>query len=161
MLGQHPGRTFISYSRKDGAEFAADLRKTLEKENLSVWQDIVAFEGGRDWWSQIEDAFTLSRSFVRLEWRLAPPPPKPRTGAKAGGAGSRKSLWCFTRQDSVLSEFSYCRLVTRRPELALDTVSPRAWRSSQSEARTSRPVHVLMPISAPQLGGRTFAASCR
>jgi hypothetical protein len=42
-------------------------------------------------------------------------------------------------------------LVTRRPELALDTVSPRAWRSSQSEARTSRPVHVLMPISAPSL----------
>jgi TIR domain len=98
MLGQHPG--FISYSRKDGAEFAADLRKTLEKENLSVWQDIVALEGGRDWWSQIEDAFSLSRFFVRLEWRLAPPPPKPRTGAKAGGAGSRKSLWCFTRQDS-------------------------------------------------------------
>ena len=24
--------------------------------NLSVWQDIVALEGGRDWWSQIEDA---------------------------------------------------------------------------------------------------------
>jgi hypothetical protein len=54
--GQHPGRTFISYSRKDGADLAAGLRKTLEKENLSVWQDIVALEGGRDWWSQIEDA---------------------------------------------------------------------------------------------------------
>jgi hypothetical protein len=49
MLGQHPGRTFISYSRKDdGAKFAADLPKTLEKENRSVWQDIVALEGGRD-----------------------------------------------------------------------------------------------------------------
>jgi hypothetical protein len=37
MLGQHPGRAFISYSRKDAAPFAADLRKTLAKENLSVW----------------------------------------------------------------------------------------------------------------------------
>ena len=47
MVGQPPGRTFISYSRKDGAAFARDLRATLEKENLSVWQDIVALEGGR------------------------------------------------------------------------------------------------------------------
>jgi hypothetical protein len=23
---------------------------------LSVWQDIVSLEGGRDWWSQIEEA---------------------------------------------------------------------------------------------------------
>ena len=56
MLGQPLGRTFISYSRKDGAEFAVELRKSLEKENLSVWQDIITLEGGRDWWSQIEDA---------------------------------------------------------------------------------------------------------
>jgi hypothetical protein len=32
-------RIFISYSRKDGAEFAATLRKQLERENLSIWQD--------------------------------------------------------------------------------------------------------------------------
>src|SRR5271169_1330381 len=56
MDGDHPGRTFISYSRKDGADFARDLRATLEKENLSVWQDLVALEGGQDWWSQIENA---------------------------------------------------------------------------------------------------------
>jgi WD40 repeat protein len=54
MLGQPPGRIFISYSRKDGAEFARDLRTTLEKEDLSVWQDLVALEGGEDWWAQIE-----------------------------------------------------------------------------------------------------------
>jgi hypothetical protein len=48
MLGQPPGRTFLSYSRKDGAEFARDLRATLAKENLSFWQDLVALEGGRD-----------------------------------------------------------------------------------------------------------------
>jgi hypothetical protein len=42
-------RVFISYSRSDGAAFAADLRKQLLSENLSVWQDIVAVEGGHDW----------------------------------------------------------------------------------------------------------------
>jgi WD40 repeat protein len=52
-------RVFISYSRKDGAEFAHDLRKRLLGENLSVWQDLVTLEGGRDWWSQIEEALKL------------------------------------------------------------------------------------------------------
>jgi hypothetical protein len=56
MVGQPPGRTFISCSRKDGAEFAAWLRGWLDERHLSTWQDIVALEGGRDWWSQIEDA---------------------------------------------------------------------------------------------------------
>jgi hypothetical protein len=41
-------RIFISYSRKDGAEFAANLRKTLQKENFSIWQDLLALEGGRE-----------------------------------------------------------------------------------------------------------------
>jgi WD40 repeat protein len=59
MVGQPPGRTFISYSRKDGAEFAAGLRGWLSERNLSVWQDIVALEGGRDWWSQIEEVLKL------------------------------------------------------------------------------------------------------
>ena len=61
MGGNRTGRTFISYSRKDdGAAFADGLRSWLvEKENISVWQDIVALEGGRDWWSQIEDALKL------------------------------------------------------------------------------------------------------
>jgi hypothetical protein len=79
-------RVFISYSRKDGAEFAHDLRKRLLGENLSVWQDLVTLEGGRDWWSQIEEALkskavqhfvlivtpaALASSVVRREIRLA------------------------------------------------------------------------------------------
>ena len=87
MGGDHTGRTFISYSRKDdSAAFADGLRSWLEKENLSVWQDIVALEGGRDWWSQIEDALrskelqhfilvvtpaALASPYVRQEIRLA------------------------------------------------------------------------------------------
>src|ERR1700729_4112228 len=81
------GRTFISYSRKDdSAAFAHRLRSWLEQEDLSVWQDIVALEGGRDWWSQIEDALkskalqhfilvvtpmALESQYVRREIRLA------------------------------------------------------------------------------------------
>jgi hypothetical protein len=49
VVGDHPGRVFISYSRKDGADFARDLRRALEKENLSFWQDLVALESGQDW----------------------------------------------------------------------------------------------------------------
>jgi hypothetical protein len=32
------------------------LREKLLGQQLSVWQDIVSLEGGRDWWSQIEEA---------------------------------------------------------------------------------------------------------
>lgn len=56
MPDKHSGRIFISYSRKDGAAFAHDLRTRLIDEGFSIWQDIVRLEGGRDWWSQIEDA---------------------------------------------------------------------------------------------------------
>jgi hypothetical protein len=49
-------RIFVSYSRRDGAAFAADLGAKLLMNHLSVWQDIVALEGGRDWRSQIEEA---------------------------------------------------------------------------------------------------------
>src|SRR5215831_2552252 len=79
-------RIFISYSRKDGGEFAASLRKRLQKQHLSIWQDLIALEGGRDWWSQIEDALkskvlqhfilvitpaALASPVVRREIRLA------------------------------------------------------------------------------------------
>jgi WD40 repeat protein len=79
-------RIFISYSRRDGAEFARDLRARLLMEDLSIWQDIVSLEGGRDWWSQIEEALrskalqhfviiitpaALASSIVHREIRLA------------------------------------------------------------------------------------------
>ena len=85
MPGTSGARIFISYSRSDGGEFAAQLRKRLQKENLSVWQDLIALEGGRGWWSQIEDALkskalqhfvlvitpaALASSVVRREIRL-------------------------------------------------------------------------------------------
>jgi WD40 repeat protein len=86
MPSQAEARIFISYSRKDAAVFAAELRLTLIKEGLSVWQDIIALEGGRDWWSQIEEAVrskslqhfvlivtpaALESTVVRQEVRLA------------------------------------------------------------------------------------------
>jgi len=86
MTGQPSDRTFISYSRKDGAEFAAWLRDWLKEHDLSIWQDLVDLEGGRDWWTQIEDALkskglqhfilvvtaaALASPVVRREIRLA------------------------------------------------------------------------------------------
>ena len=54
MIDTAPPRIFVSYSRKDGAGAAATLRKDIEAQDLSVWQDIVAMEGGQHWVSQIE-----------------------------------------------------------------------------------------------------------
>jgi TIR domain len=54
--GGSSARIFISYSRKDGGSFSADSREKLLGQQLSVWQDVVSLEGGRDWWSQIEEA---------------------------------------------------------------------------------------------------------
>jgi hypothetical protein len=89
------------------AAFAAELRKWLEKQNLSVWQDLVALEGGRDWWSQIEDALkskalqhfiliitpaALDSPFVRSEIRLARQQGKTVCPVKGPGLGGLASL---------------------------------------------------------------------
>jgi hypothetical protein len=75
---------FISYSRKDGEEFAIDLRSQLEQQDIPVWHDRVSLEGGRDWWLQITDALdnvafmvlvatpqAMKSQWVRKEWRYA------------------------------------------------------------------------------------------
>jgi WD40 repeat protein len=75
---------FISYSRKDGEDFARDLRGWLEKEAIPLWQDRVGMEGGRDWWLQITEALdqvefmvliatpaAMGSPVVRKEWRYA------------------------------------------------------------------------------------------
>src|ERR1700722_4212361 len=97
-----PPRIFISYSRKDGAAFAAKLRKNLVAQDLSVWQDIIALEGGTDWWSQIEDALkskvlqhfvlvvtpaALASPVVRREIRLARQEGKTVSPLKGPGLG--------------------------------------------------------------------------
>src|SRR5262245_12655274 len=79
-------RIFISYARTDGLSLARQIRKQLEDEGLALWQDLVALEGGRDWWTQIEEAIrapsvehlillvtpsVFQRHVVRREVRLA------------------------------------------------------------------------------------------
>ncbi len=79
-------RVFISYARADGETFAADLRTRLEKEHpeITLWQDRVKMEGGRDWWLQITEAIqnvefmvlvmtpaALASKTVQREWRYA------------------------------------------------------------------------------------------
>lgn len=81
-----PARIFISYSRKDGTATAIQLRHDLEAAGHSIWHDLVALEGGHDWWSQIEEALksktlqhfllvltpgALGSSIVRREIRYA------------------------------------------------------------------------------------------
>ncbi|MDG4560682.1 MAG: NB-ARC domain-containing protein [Candidatus Competibacter sp.] len=86
MTAPRPARIFISYATKDGAGFAAKLRRDLEALGFSIWQDIVALHGNADWWSQIEAALrskelqhfilivtpgAMASSIVRQEIRLA------------------------------------------------------------------------------------------
>jgi hypothetical protein len=114
-------RIFISYSRKDGAEFAAALRNELERENLSVWQDLITLEGGRDWWSQIEEALrsktlqhfvlvvtpaALASPVVRREIRLARQEGKTVSPIKGPGLGELGSLprWLGQIYDLDLAE---------------------------------------------------------
>ena len=57
-MAQQP-RVFISYARRDGETFAAELVRRLEDESLGdrrvpVWRDREALRGGEGWWSQIE-----------------------------------------------------------------------------------------------------------
>ena len=79
-------RIFLSYARADGLASARALRLRLEEAGLSLWQDLVVLQGGRDWWTQIEEAIrapsvehlvlivtpsVLERPVVRREVRLA------------------------------------------------------------------------------------------
>jgi hypothetical protein len=45
VRAQMDPRILISYSHKDGSQFAASLRQQLLERNFSIWQDIVALEG--------------------------------------------------------------------------------------------------------------------
>lgn len=107
MTAPEPPRIFIAYSTKDGAEIAARLRRELEAIGLSVWQDLVALEGGRDWWSQIEAALkskvlqhfvlivtagALASSIVRREIRLARQEGKSFLPIKGPGLGHTAEL---------------------------------------------------------------------
>ena len=121
MHDQDSARNFISYSRKDGESFAAELRAKLEAEGLSIWQDIVALEGGRDWWSQIEDTIkskalqhfilvvtpgALDSPVVRREIRLARQEGKTVCPIKGPGLGDLSDLprWLGQLYDLDLPE---------------------------------------------------------
>jgi WD40 repeat protein len=92
-------RIFISYANSDGAASARALRLKLEAAGFAIWQDIVSLEGGRDWWTQIEEAIrapsvehvvlvmsreALDRPIVRREIRLAKTLGKQATPVRAG-----------------------------------------------------------------------------
>jgi hypothetical protein len=79
-------RVFLSYARKDGEEFATNLRKRLQEEEpeITMWQDRAEMEGGVGWWKQIEEALdqvrfllvvmtpaAMQSEMTRKEWRYA------------------------------------------------------------------------------------------
>ena len=75
--GSAARRIFVSYSRSDGKETAAELRRRLQAEGFAPWQDLTDLEGGKDWWRQITGVIdhieylllALRSKLVRDEWR--------------------------------------------------------------------------------------------
>ena len=76
-------RIFLSYSRRDGHQVAARLRKKLAPK-FSLYQDLVNLEGGNDWWDQLKKAIAeveylilvitpraLESKYVAQEWSFA------------------------------------------------------------------------------------------
>ena len=126
--GSGEARIFISYSRKDGSAFASTLRDMIVRQDFSVWQDIVALEGGRDWWSQIEEAVrsktlqhfvlvvtpaALESPVVRREIRLARQEGKTVSPIKGPGLGDLGKLprWLGQIYDLDLPE--HCTTLIR------------------------------------------------
>ena len=66
IRAQHQRPIFISYARKDGREIAAQLRADLQALGFKIWQDVVAMQGGSDWWLQIKEAIEGSVVMILL-----------------------------------------------------------------------------------------------
>ena len=76
---------FISYSRKDGREFAEAFERRLEQEaGIHAWRDLKSIEGGEDTRPQVLRAIeelqhlvlilsrrALASDWVRREWTYA------------------------------------------------------------------------------------------
>ena len=86
MIGRQRGGVFLSYARKDGEHFAANLRERLRDKapDIEVKQDRVLLEGGVGWWKQLTEAIdsveflilvmtpsTMQSETVQKEWRYA------------------------------------------------------------------------------------------
>ena len=186
VVGMSGARIFISYSRKDGAEFATNLRERLQKENLSIWQDLSALEGGRDWWSQIEDALkskilqhsifvitpaALASPVVRREIRLARQEGKTVCPIKGPGLGDLGKLprWLGQVYDLDLPEHvtTLIRVLqdqSRQKRVPMMAPEP----PSQAKPRTSSTSFPISPCSwvsistdAPCVSMTPYAISCR
>jgi hypothetical protein len=141
-------RIFISYARRDGATFAADLHKKLVERRLSVWQDIASLEGGRDWWSQIEEAIrskalehfvlvvtpaALDSAVMRQEIRLARQEGKTVSPIRGPGLGDLNKLprWLGQLYDLDLPEhrnrlFGVLALPSRQKRVPMMAPEPLA-----------------------------------
>lgn len=57
---------FISYSRKDGRDFAHALRAKLEVEGFTIWHDVISETPGEGWWQNIVEAIENSAVMVLI-----------------------------------------------------------------------------------------------
>jgi len=85
---------FISYERRNGREFAAELRAELAP-TFHIWQDVVALQGGEGWWEQIKaaiegiDTLVLVITERALLSQIVPVVRDARAGRRRDSAGAR------------------------------------------------------------------------
>lgn len=86
VIGSQRNGVFLSYARKDGEQFAGNLRERLREKapDIVLKQDRILLEGGIGWWKQLADAIdsveflallmtpsAMRSENVRKEWRYA------------------------------------------------------------------------------------------
>ena len=149
---------FVSYSRKDGLEFARRLQALLEAEGLSLYRDLNDLEGGEDWWRQVEAAIrsvehvvlVLSPAALRSPLRGA------RMEARAPGrpGRSRRSLARASSTSRICRAGWSARIATTStfPRVA------RGW-SRCSRGRPARSACRSWPTRCPRASSRAPRSS--
>ena len=113
------------------------------RSNLSVWQDIVALEGGRDWWSQIEDALSQRRcsiSFSSSRRQRSQAGGPTRNSPRAAGGQNR-----LPGQGSGPRRLGNCRAGSARSTISTSRASDDADPRAEEESRQKR-----VPMMAPE-----------
>src|SRR5215813_10280458 len=131
-MAQNPSpRIFVSYERQDGMGPAKALRQRLEDRGFTLWQDLIALEGGLEWWAQIEQAIkspsiehlvlvvtpgALERPVIKKELRLARQEGRQVSPVWAGKQFEMRGLprW-FMRLQTYSTLFPYQSLCELQP----------------------------------------------
>ena len=104
---------------------AKELRQRLEERGFTLWQDLIALEGGLEWWAQIEQAIKSPSRFLLSSSAI---------GARGSGAfPARRSQYDPPDHDASI-------MCCRRTRLALSSTRCEPGKRSLSSFRNLHPL---------------------